>query len=112
MNILILNKMYYPDIGGIESVTKQYAEWLSSENHKVTVLTTSSKSNFKIETKIINNVKVIKHSPLFVFGPLPVSILYLFHYLLIVNKFDIVPAGEISLIPILLGLACLKYMST
>ena len=58
MKILILNKMYHPDIGGVETVTKQYAEWLSSENHKVTVLTTRSKSNFKIETKMINNVKV------------------------------------------------------
>ena len=43
--------MYHPDIGGVESVTKQYAEWLSSENHKVTVLTTSSKSNSKSKLK-------------------------------------------------------------
>ncbi|MDC0478384.1 glycosyltransferase [Flavobacteriaceae bacterium] len=103
MKILILNKKYHPDIGGIETITKQYAEWLSSENHKVTVLTTSSKSNFKIETKMINNVKVIKHSPLFVFGPLPVSILYLFHYLLIVNKFDIVHIHEPFPVGSLLG---------
>jgi len=103
MKILILNKMYHPDIGGIETITKQYAEWLSLENHKVTVLTTSSKSNFKIETKMINNVKVIMHSPLFVFGQLPVSILYLFHYLLIVNKFDIVHIHEPFPVGSLLG---------
>ena len=52
--------MYHPDIGGVETVTKQYAEWLSSENHKVTVLTTSSKSNFKIETKMIFQNRKLK----------------------------------------------------
>ena len=55
MKILILNKMYHPDIGGVETVTKQYAEWLSLENHKVTVLTTSRKSNKKT-----NNKKIIE----------------------------------------------------
>ena len=95
--------MYHPDIGGVETVTKQYAEWLSSENHEVTVLTTSSKPNFKIETKMINNVKVIKHSPLFVLGSLPVSILYLFHYLLIFNKFDVIHIHEPFPIGSLLG---------
>ena len=83
MKILILNKMYHPDIGGVETITKQYAEWLNSDNHTVTILTTSSKSNFKIVTKTINGVKVISHSPLFVVGSLPVSIFYLLHYFLI-----------------------------
>lgn len=94
MKILILNKMYHPDIGGVETITKQYAEWLSSENYEVTVLTTKRKSNFKVETKMINNVKVISHSPLFVFGSLPVSVLYLFHYLFIFKKFDIIHIHE------------------
>ena len=35
--LLIVNKMYYPDIGGVETVVKQYPEYLTHFFH-VTVL--------------------------------------------------------------------------
>jgi len=86
--------MYHPDVGGVESITKQYAEWLSTNNYEVTVLTTYRKRTFKVEKCVINNVKIIRHSPILIIGPLPISIVYLFHYFILVKSHDIIHIHE------------------
>ena len=94
MKILILNKLDYPNLGGVETVAKQYAEWLESDGHDVTVFTTKNKSNFEIEYLTVNNVKVIKHSAFFRFGSMPISISYIVNFIFLFNKYDIIHFHE------------------
>ncbi len=57
VNILILNKMYYPEIGGVEIVAKIMSETMASFE-KVTVLTFNNRRTR--ETHQINGVEVIR----------------------------------------------------
>ncbi len=38
MNILLINKFYWPDVGGVETVVQQHANFLTTKGNKVTVL--------------------------------------------------------------------------
>lgn len=103
MKILQVNKMYSPDIGGVETVCQQYSEFYA-ENHEVTVLCVHK--NFKLigNTTIINNVKVIRCSSLGMFFSMPVSLTFLFNFFLQFIKCDIVfihlpfPLADVSLL--------------
>lgn len=74
--LLIVNKMYYPDIGGVETVVKQYAEYLT-HFFDVTVLVVSPKFNIKSTLENINEVKVIRCSSFGTFLSMPVSFSFL-----------------------------------
>ncbi|WP_445776048.1 glycosyltransferase [Shewanella sp.] len=89
MKILQVNKMYSPDIGGVETVCQQYSE-LYAKNHDVTVLCVHK--NFKLfgTSTVINNVKVIRCSSLGTFFSMPVSITFLFSFIYQFLKCDIV----------------------
>lgn len=61
MKILQVNKLYYPIIGGIESVVKNIAEGLNNkDNLVIDVLACQEKGKRNIET--INNIKILKAS--------------------------------------------------
>ena len=54
--ILSVNKMYYPEIGGVETVVKQYSEWLVEAGNDVTVLTAHRSNKSKTTTEVLNGV--------------------------------------------------------
>lgn len=88
MKVLQVNKMYSPDIGGVETVCQQYSE-LYSKNHEVTVLCVHKDFKLLGSTTIINNVKVIRCSSLGVFFSMPVSITFLFNFIYQFFKCDV-----------------------
>lgn len=89
MKILQVNKMYSPNIGGVETVCQQYSEYYADE-HDVTVLCVHK--DFKIlgETSIVNNVKVIRCSSIGTFFSMPVSFTFLFNFIVQLIKCDVV----------------------
>lgn len=103
MKILQVNKMYTPDIGGVETVCQQYSD-LYADNHDVTVLCIHKGFKFFGTTQIINNVKVIRCSSLGMFFSMPVSLTFLFNFIFQYIKCDIVfihlpfPLADLSLV--------------
>lgn len=95
MIILQVNKMYPPDIGGIETVVKQYAECLVSlDNHSVTVLCCSKKLCLKTKIVTINKVKVVRCSSLGTFFSMPLSFSIFFWFLKLAKQSDIIHFHE------------------
>lgn len=88
MRILQVNKYYYPDIGGVESVVKQYAENLG-EDFEVTVLCVKKRFSWRTKEEIIHNVKVIRCASFGTFFSMPVSFMFLLRFLKIYRDFDI-----------------------
>jgi len=93
MKLLVINKMYYPDIGGVETVVRQYSEFVS-DDFSVTVLCVSKRYTKKTYKEVINNVEVIRCSSLGVYFSMPLSISFVFYYFILVSKFDIVHFHE------------------
>lgn len=93
MKVLVINKMYHPDIGGVETVVKQYSEKLSGE-HQVTVLTVKKARSMSTETERINNVLVVRCSSFGTFFSMPVSLSFFFQFFRLRNKADIVHFHE------------------
>jgi rhamnosyl/mannosyltransferase len=88
MKILQINKMYSPDIGGIETVVKQYAEFLS--NHfDITVLCVHKNFSFRTTKEIIDGVVVIRASSLGTFLSMPLSFSFFIYFLTLVKKCDV-----------------------
>ncbi len=82
--ILQINKMYEPDIGGVETVVKEYSNYLKNYDD-VTVLCV--RKNFSIKTTIenINGVKVYRCASFGTFMSMPVSIVF-FWYLFFLSR--------------------------
>ncbi|MGN5082510.1 hypothetical protein ACTG2F_06385 [Aeromonas sp. 31P] len=78
MKVLQVNKYYYPDVGGVETVCQQYSEFLAIE-HKVTVLCVHKKFKIKGNIDYINNVRVIRCSSLGTFLSMPISLTFPFY---------------------------------
>lgn len=95
--------MYSPDIGGVETVCQQYSD-LYSKSNDVTVLCIHKEFKLFGNTSIINNVKVIRCSSLGMFFSMPVSITFLFHFIIQFIRCDIVfihlpfPLADLSLV--------------
>lgn len=90
MKVLMINKYYTPDVGGVETVIQQHAEHLSRQGHDITVLCV--KKNFSLHTdhEVINGVNVIRCSSFGTFLSMPLSIMFFFNYLLYVIKNQLV----------------------
>jgi glycosyltransferase involved in cell wall biosynthesis len=104
MNILMVNKMYSPEIGGVETVIKQYAEWMANDQHDVTVLTVNKSPFKRTKQEIINGVKIIRCSSIAFLGSMPISFTVLFNYVRISKKFDIIHFHEPYPLGSLMGL--------
>ncbi len=91
--ILLINKMYSPDIGGVETVVKQYAHFLSYEN-EVTVLTASKKATLFTKNEKDCDINIIRCSSLGTFFSMPLSFVLIPYFFKIRHKFDIVHFHE------------------
>jgi glycosyltransferase involved in cell wall biosynthesis len=91
--ILLVNKYYYPDTGGVETVVKQYAEHLSLKN-RVIVLSAKKAFNLRTEMQMINNVKVIRCSSLGTYFSMPLSFSLLFWFIVLRTYVDIIHFHE------------------
>ncbi|KEI71949.1 glycosyltransferase [Endozoicomonas elysicola] len=89
MNILQVNKFYYPVMGGVETVCKQHSEFLAKK-HSVTILCVQEKFSLFTQLEIINNVKVYRCSSLGTFFSMPVSLSFVFYYIRLFLKSDLV----------------------
>lgn len=93
MKVLQINKMYTPDIGGVETVVKQYSEFLLKDND-VTVLCIKKSFSLKTSKEKIQGVEIIRCSSFGTFFSMPVSISFFYHFFLLKSRFDIIHIHE------------------
>ena len=91
--ILEVNKFYFPVIGGVETVVKQYSEFLS-KHEQVIVLCVKRNFSFFTEKTIINNVKIVRCSSFGTFLSMPLSITFCFKLLLLSRKARVIHLHE------------------
>ena len=82
MKILLLNKLYFPHIGGIEKVVESLALFLKDKGHNVKVLVANKEGFTKVEN--IRGVEVTKAFSLGIYFSMPVS----FSYPVYLNRFS------------------------
>jgi len=89
LKVLHVNKFYSPEIGGVETVCKQYSDYIAKSN-KITVLCVSK--NFSLFTKkeYIDDILVYRCSSFGTFFSMPISISFIFYYLFLCMKNDVV----------------------
>lgn len=91
--ILQVNKMYDPDIGGVETVVKEYSEYLK-EFDDVVVLCVNKKFSLKTKIENINGIKVYRCASLGTYMSMPVSIVFFFYLLFLSRKSDYIHFHE------------------
>ena len=97
-SILHVIKLYYPSIGGMETVARQLAEASVQKGNRVSVLCCGDKN----EITDINGVTVYRVRPFFNVGSAPISFRYIFKLWELMGQVDIVhfhvpnPIGELA----------------
>ncbi|MCP2241259.1 glycosyltransferase [Thermoanaerobacterium thermosaccharolyticum] len=91
--ILQVNKMYYPEIGGVETVVKQYSEYLQKYDD-VVVLCVNKKFSTKTTIEVINGIKVYRCASLGTYMSMPVSITFFWYLLTLAKRADIIHFHE------------------
>lgn len=95
MRILMVNKFYPPDIGGVETVVAQYAKAATDAGHLVEVLTCHSQRGRSTQVQNdTNGVRVTRCHSLGTVWSMPLSPAFLWHYLLLHRSFDLVHFHE------------------
>jgi rhamnosyl/mannosyltransferase len=93
-NILILNKYYYPVIGGVETVVELYADHLSKKNN-VKVLVCNKANNDRSSSIYVNDrLNIIYSKTLLTIQKLPISIIFFYNFYKLRNWADIVYVHE------------------
>lgn len=106
MNILQVNKYYYPHIGGIETVVEQYSKYLSI-NNKVNILVCQDDIKLNNELKINGNLTLHKCKTNIIIKKLPISMEFIKKFYKLFFKADIIHIHE----PFPLGtLLCLMLL--
>tara|TARA_R110001632_G_scaffold232191_2_gene372408 strand:- start:617 stop:1777 length:1161 start_codon:yes stop_codon:yes gene_type:complete len=93
LKILQVNKYYNPDIGGVETVVRQYAEALAMD-HDVTVLCVKKFFSFSTNSEMQNKINIIRSSSFGTYFSMPVSLSFFVIFLRIYKKFDIIHFHE------------------
>jgi rhamnosyl/mannosyltransferase len=93
-NILILNKYYYPVIGGVETVVELYADHLSKKNN-VKVLVCNKTNNERSSSIYVNDrLNIIYSKTVLTIQKLPISIIFFYNFYKLRNWADIVYVHE------------------
>ena len=101
MKILQVNKYYYPVVGGVETVCKQYSEHLS-ENHDVTVLCVNRGFSLLTKFEKVDGVDVIRCSSIGTLFSMPISLTFIFYFFVNYIRSELVflhlpfPLGDLS----------------
>ena len=82
--ILQINKMYTPDIGGVETVVSDYANYLR-EYDDVTVLCINKYFSVKTKIEDIDGIKVYRCASLGTFMSMPISFVF-FYYMFVLSR--------------------------
>lgn len=99
LNVLEVNKLYYPNIGGIETVVQTIAENLKDKSN-IEVLVCQSKGKGSVDT--INGVKVTRCSSIGTYFSMPVSFEFISKFKKMSKNADIVhihtpfPLGDLA----------------
>lgn len=88
LRILEINKAYYPHVGGIETLVKQYAEDFEKKSN-LCVLVCRDGRGKTIHEKI-NGVKIIRSGSLGTYFSCPLSISFIFKFKKIAEKADVI----------------------
>jgi rhamnosyl/mannosyltransferase len=95
MRILMVNKFYPPDIGGVETVVAQYARAAKGAGHAVEVLTCHSRRGVPTQSaEDADGVRVTRCRSWGTFWSMPASPGFLVRYLTIYRRFDLVHFHE------------------
>lgn len=107
--VLQVNKMYWPDIGGVETVVKQYAEYLKRFD-EVVVLCVNKKFTLKTIVEKINGIRVYRCASFGTFMSMPISVAFFWHLFRLAKIADVIhfhepfPLGSV-------GSLLLKFLS-
>ena len=88
MKILQINKLYYPVIGGIETVVKDIAEGLNNKDN-ITIDVLACQKKGKREESITDGVKTYKAASLGKFLGMPLSFDFFKLFFEIKNNYDV-----------------------
>ncbi len=88
MKILLVNKLYYPHIGGIETVVRDIAEGLNDRADIQILVCQSEKS--KTSDEIINGVKIKRCSSIGTYFSMPVSFSFISNFRKMSKEADII----------------------
>ena len=91
--ILQVNKMYYPDIGGVETTVQCYSEYLSRFEN-VVVLCIHKSATFKTKVQHINGVTVYRCSSLGTFMSMPLSLSFFWYLFKLSRKARVIHFHE------------------
>jgi rhamnosyl/mannosyltransferase len=98
----MVNKLYFPWIGGVEKIVQQISEGLNRKGKvEIDVLCCNKKRKTKTET--VRGVKVIRSSSLGIFWGMPVSFSFFRAFKRIRNNYDVIdfhhpfPLGDLAL---------------
>jgi rhamnosyl/mannosyltransferase len=109
MHILQISKLYPPYVGGVETVVKQYSQYLKNQGHQVTVLTAQSHPSLRTSREVINGVTVIRCSSLINIYSMPFSFSLFYHFIKIIRKIDIIHVHEPYPLGTLLGIVASPF---
>ena len=92
MRILEINKLYYPHIGGVETVVKQLAEGLPSAGIQVDVLVCAEKGKGSVEE--INGSRIYRAASFGRFLSLPLSLQFFVWFYRLQKQYDAILIHE------------------
>jgi glycosyltransferase involved in cell wall biosynthesis len=91
--ILQVNKMYSPDIGGVETVIKEYSEYLKNFDD-VVVLCCHKNLSLKTTKEMIGGIKVYRCASFGTFMSMPISIVFFIYLFILSRKADFIHFHE------------------
>lgn len=88
--LLLVNKAFYPKLGGIETVVHQYALFAKESGFEVTVLCVNPDFSLFTRVDTVDSLKIVRCSGLGTFFSMPVSVSFFYHLWRESRKADVV----------------------